>query len=146
MPEFRTPSHPDNHGITKLDDLDQATGSVDDWTGVNGLVGYSFFRFFFFNQGGTDNLLPGRPTTQTVPFMSPPNSGGPLICVSMVNGRFVTDGGAKITQRPLGQFIWNVWVAAAGVLACEIKLSDENLDDPIKVELAGTLLFYGHGE
>ena len=145
MPAFyRAPfSHRNKHGITKLDDLDQATGSIDDWTGVNGLVGYSFFRFFFFNQGGTDNLLPGRPTTQTVPFMSPPNSGGPLICVRAVNGMFVTDGGAKLTQRPLGQFMWSVWVADIGALACEIELSDDNGDDPIKVDVEGTLLFFG---
>ena len=144
---YRTPfSLRDNHGITKLDDLDQATGSIDDWTGVNGLVGYSSFHFFFFNQGGTDNLLPGRPTQQSLPFMSPPNSGGPLICVNTLNARFVTDGGAKITQRPLGQFIWSVWVPASGVLACTIKLSDENLDDPIQVDVEGTLLFFGLGQ
>jgi hypothetical protein len=144
MPAFRTPfSHRNKHGITKLDDLDQATGSIDDWTGVNGLVGYSFFSFSFFNQGGTDNLIPGRPTKLTLPFMSPPNSGGPLICVSGVNGMFVTDGGAKLTQRPLGEFMWSVWVPDIGVLACEIELSDDNGDDPIKVDVEGTLLFFG---
>jgi hypothetical protein len=63
--------------------------------------------------------------------------------VSAVNGRFVTDGGANITQRPLGQFIWNVYLPESLVLACEIKLSDENLDDPIQVNVDGTLLFFG---
>jgi hypothetical protein len=126
--------------ITKLDD---ANGIVDDWTGVNGLVGFSSFYFRFFNGGGTGNLSPGRPTTKTVNFMSPPNSGGPLVCVSMVNGAFVTNGGANLTQRPLGQFNVNVWVPASGALECEIVLSDENGDDPIIVEVGGTLLFFG---
>lgn len=145
MPAFyRTPfSHRNKDGITKLDDRDRATGSIDDWTGVNGLVGYSFFSFSFFNQGGTNNLSPGRPTKQTLSFMSPPNSGGPLICVSAVSRQFVTgNGGANLTERPLGQFLWQVWVPDSGSLACEIRLSDDNGDDPIKVDVEGTLLFF----
>ena len=63
--------------------------------------------------------------------------------MSAVNGEFVTDGGAKLTQRPLGQFMWSVWVADIGALACEIVLSDDNGDDPIKVDVEGTLLFFG---
>jgi hypothetical protein len=141
MKAFHRPlSHHSKRGITKFDD---ASGTVDDWSGVNGLIGYTFFYFSFFNGGGTGNLSPGRLTTKTAGFMSPPNSGGPLVCVSMVNGAFVTDGGANITQRPLGQFNWDVWVPDSGTLQCDILLSDENGDDPIKVEVAGTLLFFG---
>lgn len=140
MPTFRTPfSHRIKNGITKLD---QATGGVDDWTGVNGLVAYSFFGFSFFNQGGPGNLLSGRPTSQTFPFMSPPNSGTPLVCVHGVNGWFWSPGD-KLANRPLGAFLWNVWVSASNMLECEIQLSDENSDDAIKVDVEGTLLFYG---
>ena len=135
-----TLSYDSKHGITKFD---QAGGGVDDWTGVNGLVGFAPFSFFFFNEGGTGNLKPGRPTTQTVPFKSPPGSGGPLICVSNISGAFVTDGGVHLTQRPLGQFLTNVYLADTNVLGCKIMLSDENGDDPIQVSVKGTLLFYG---
>jgi hypothetical protein len=133
-------SHYSKRDITKLD---VANGTVDDWTGVNGLVGFSSFYFSFFNGGGTGNLSPGRPTSKTFNFMSPPNSGGPLVCVSLVNGAFVNSGGGTLTQRPLGQFSWNVWVPASGVLECQIVLSDENGDDPIVVQVGGTLLFFG---
>jgi hypothetical protein len=139
---YRTPfSHRNKHGITKLD---QATGGAEDWTGVNGLIGYAFFGFSFFNQGGTGNLLPGRPTSQQITFMPPPNSGGPLVCVSGVNGRFVSPDD-KLANRPLGAFLWNVWVPASGVLECEIQLTDENSDDAIKVDVEGTLLYFGLG-
>jgi hypothetical protein len=60
-------SHDDKHGIRPHD---QANGSVDSWTGVGGLAGFAGFSFFFFNGGGTGNLSPGRPTTQTAPFIS----------------------------------------------------------------------------
>jgi hypothetical protein len=144
MHPFRTPlSHRKRQGMGKLD---QETGGVGDWNGVNGLIGYSFFGFSFFNGGGTGNLEPGRPTSQQFSFMSPPNSGGPLVCVSGVNAEFVTDGGSDLTNRPLGAFLWNVWVSSSGVLECEIQLTDENSDDPIKVDVEGTLLFFGLGE
>lgn len=131
-------SHDDKHRIRPYD---QANGSVDPWTGVGGLVGFAGFSFFFFNGGGTGNLSPGRPTTQTAPFTSPPGSGA-LISVRSVSGAFVTDGGAHLTERPLGQFATNVYFSGSNRLACQIMLSDSNGDDPIQVWVNGTLLFY----
>jgi hypothetical protein len=131
-------SHDDKHGIRPQD---QANGTVNPWTGVGGLVGYANFSFTFFNGGGTGNLAPGRPTTQTAPFTSPPGSGA-LISLTGISGAFVTDGGAHLTERPLGQFVTSVYFSDANTLACQIRLSDSNGDDPIQVWVNGTLLFY----
>ncbi|MGF6312795.1 hypothetical protein ABIB82_006757 [Bradyrhizobium sp. i1.8.4] len=131
-------SYDDKHGIRPFD---QANGSVDPWTGVGGLAGFAGFSFFFFNEGGTGNLAPGRPTTQTAQFTSPPGSGA-LITLRSVSGAFVTDGGAHLTERPLGQFVTNVFFSGPNTLACQIRLSDSNSDDPIQVWVNGTLLFF----
>jgi len=133
-----TLSYNDKHGIKAFD---QASGSVAPWTGVSGLAGFATFSFFFFNGGGTGNLAPGRPTTQTAPFTSPPGSGA-LITVNSISGAFVTDGGVHLTERPLGQFMCGVYFADSSTLACEIMLSDSNGDDPIQVYVNGILLFY----
>ena len=45
--------------------FDTGTGGVGSVLPITAIVGVSGFAFDFFNEGGTNNLLPGRPTTQT---------------------------------------------------------------------------------
>jgi hypothetical protein len=83
--------------------FDTGTGAVGPVLPISAIVGVSGFSFDFFNEGGTNNLLPGRPTTQTASFQ-PPSGAGAFVCLSTVLGAFVTDGGANLTERPLGEF------------------------------------------
>src|SRR5512135_1087634 len=76
--------------------LDQETGSVDPVTPVNAILGISNFVFDFFNEGGTNNLKPGRPTTQTASLSPPAGTTYGFICLRKIAGQFVTDGGTHL--------------------------------------------------
>lgn len=121
--------------------LDVASGAVQPVTAVNAIVGISAFGFDFFNEGGTNNLLPGRPTTQRATFRAPDGAGA-FLCLRSVLGAFVTDGGSKLTERPLGEFAVSVGFADRSTLSCTIMLSDSNSDDAVKVSVHGTIVFF----
>jgi hypothetical protein len=50
---------------------------------------------------------------------------------------FVTDGGAELTDRPLGQFYYSVGFADNNTLSCSVLLSDSNGDDPVQLSVGG---------
>ncbi|MBV9655439.1 MAG: hypothetical protein JOZ42_12845 [Acetobacteraceae bacterium] len=56
-----------SHPAGEIRSGDAASGAVGPVTPISAIVGVSEFSFSFFNGGGTDNLKPGRPTTQTPP-------------------------------------------------------------------------------
>src|SRR5262245_48411812 len=80
--------HPDAPHVTPFD---TASGVVGPLITIRSIIGVSEFAFNFFNQGGTNNLKPGRPTSQTASY----NAGGApgFIVLRSFNGIFVTDGG-----------------------------------------------------
>jgi hypothetical protein len=55
--------------------FDTGTEAIGPILLISAVVGVSGFSFDFFNEGGTNNLLPGRPTTQTASF-TPPRAEG----------------------------------------------------------------------
>lgn len=57
-------------------------------------------------------------------------------------GAFVTDGGAHLTERPLGKFEVGVGFAGPRTLSCTIRLTDSNSDDPVKVSVRGLIVFF----
>jgi len=57
-------------------------------------------------------------------------------------GAFVTDGGAHLTERPLGEFEVSVGFAGPTNLPCTIRLTDSNSDDPVKVNVRGLIVFF----
>jgi len=89
--------------------FDTGAGAVGPVLPISAVVGVSGFSFDFFNEGGPNNLKPGRPTTQTASF-TPPRGAGAFVCLSTVLGAFVTNGGANLTERPLGEFEVSVGV------------------------------------
>src|SRR5436853_3898449 len=91
------------HPAGQVVPFDISTGAVQPAVLINAIVGFSEFAFDFFNEGGTNNLLPGRPTTQEAAFQ-PPDGAGALVFLRTFLGAFVTDGGVNLTERPLGEF------------------------------------------
>jgi hypothetical protein len=122
--------------------LDVETGGVGGVIPVNALIGIANFSFNFFNEGGTDNLLPGRPTTQTASLQVPAGTTNGFICLRTVSGAFVTNGGADLTERPLGQFDIDVGFGANNTLNCTVRLTDSNSDDPVRIFLSGTIIYF----
>ena len=108
---------------------------------VTSIVGFVSVFFDFFNQGGPNNLVPGRQTTQTVTV---PNPGGDPFFVFLrgISAAFVTDGGNNLTQRPLGKIEAFLTVPGVNTVACTIMLSDENSDDPIRVQVSGWAVMF----
>jgi hypothetical protein len=129
------------HPAGRLVPFDTGTGAVSPVTPVSSIVGFSTFAFDFFNEGGTGNLLPGRPTTQTASFQ-PPAGAGALVCLRSFFGAFVTDGGVHLTERPLGEFEVSVGFTGPTTLSCTIRLTDSNSDDPVKVSVQGLIVFF----
>jgi hypothetical protein len=99
--------------------FDTGIGGVGPILPITAVVGVSGFSLDFFNEGGSDNLLPGRPTTQTASF-TPPRGAGAFVCLSTILGAFVTNGGANLTERPLGEFEVSVGFAGPTTLSCAI--------------------------
>ena len=121
--------------------FDTATGAIGPVTPVSAIVGFSEFAFDFFNEGGTNNLLPGRPTTQTASFQPPARAGAFVLLRSFLCD-FVTDGGVHLTERPLGEFEVSVGFTGPTTLSCTIRLTDSNSDDPVKVSVRGLIVFF----
>jgi hypothetical protein len=108
---------------------------------INSIIGLSPFSFTFFNKGGPGNLIPGRPTTLSTTYTRPAGAGVSVI-LQTFSGAFVTDGGAHLTERPLGQFMVTFAVSGSNTLSCTVILSDSNGDDPVQIFANGALLFF----
>jgi len=126
-------------GEMHLGDIER--GSVGRFTPVQSITGFVSVFFDFFNEGGTNNLIPGRPTTQTLTIPNPGNDGF-FVTLRGVNAAFVTEAGGALTQRPLGEV--KAWLSVPGVnqVACKIMLSDENGDDAIRVQVSGWAIMF----
>jgi hypothetical protein len=109
---------------------------------MSSILSVQGFFFDFFEPGGPDHLLPGRPLEQTTTVNRPQGSGF-LVCLNMINGAFVTDGGANLTERPLGQFNVVVGLRDPNIIVCHVRLTDENSDDPIRIQVRGAVIFFG---
>jgi hypothetical protein len=129
-------------GTDGIKPLDAETGSIGATTLVNGLIGFAGFNFTFFNGGGTDNLSPGRETTQTLDFQYPAGAAGALVSLRSVSGAFVNAGGATLAERPLGKYEVSVGFTGSNTLSCLARLTDANGDDPVQISVDGTIYFY----
>jgi hypothetical protein len=96
------------------------------------------FSFVFDEPGGTSHLLPGRPLEQTRRVDRPPGSGF-AVWLSSFSGSFVS--GTMLRQRPLGQFRVSVGIRDTNVLVCRVRLTDENMDDPVRVRVGACVMF-----
>jgi hypothetical protein len=129
------------HPAGQVVPFDTGTGAVGPVIPITAVVGVSGFAFDFFNEGGPNNLKPGRPTTQTASF-TPPAGAGAFVCLTSFLSAFVTNGGANLTERPLGEVEVGVGFAGPTTLSCTIRLTDSNSDDPVKVSVRGLIVFF----
>jgi hypothetical protein len=129
------------HPAGQVVPFDTGTGAVGSVLPITAIVGVSTFAFDFFNEGGPNNLKPGRPTTQTASF-TPPAGAGAFVCLTSFQSAFVTNGGANLTERPLGECEVGVGFAGPTTLSCTIRLTDSNSDDPVKVSVRGLIVFF----
>jgi|RhiMetdeSRZDD1v2_1073273.scaffolds.fasta_scaffold252467_1 hypothetical protein len=129
------------HPAGQVVPLDTGTGAVGSVLPITAIVGVSPFAFDFFNEGGPNNLKPGRPTNQTASF-TPPAGAGAFVCLTSFLSAFVTNGGANLTERPLGESEVSVGFAGPTTLSCTIRLTDSNSDDPVKVSVRGLIVFF----
>jgi hypothetical protein len=102
------------------------------------LVGSFPHTFTFTEFGGTNNLLPGRPLEQSVPF-TPPRGAASMAVLRGFGGAFIHPN-QTLTQRPLGQFVVSVGLKS-GSLVCRVRLTDENMDDPISIWVQAYVAF-----
>ncbi len=109
-------------GITPLD---VETGGAGAPIPVNAIVGVANFSFNFFNEGRTNNLLPGRPTTQTSSLQVPAGTTNGFIYLRSVFGAFVTNGNANLTERPLGQFAVDMEFGANNTRAVAVIMPND---------------------
>ena len=94
--------------------------------------------FFDFNEpGGTSHLLPGRPLEAGQRFTRPRGSGF-FIMLTQTNMMFVHPDGT-LTERPLGQMRVRVGVRDPDVIVCRVRLTDENMDDAVRIQVSGVL-------
>ncbi len=105
------------------------------------IIGVTPFTFTFFEPGGTNNLLPGRPLEQTQ-TVNRPRGAGFVVSLAGFNHAFVTDGGNTLTERPVGQLFVSTGIRDENILVCRVRLTDENSDDPIRITVRGTVLFF----
>jgi hypothetical protein len=99
------------------------------------------FFFDFFEPGGTDHLLPGRPLEKALQFDRPRDSGF-FVSLTSINAAFVHPDNT-LTQRPLGQFLAWAGVVSPNTLLCRVRLTDENMDDAVHIQISGVVVLFG---
>ena len=107
-----------------------------------GIEGVVEFAFRFSNKTLEEGKLPGVSRTKTITYDAPFEGTTPhFVSLRSFSGRFVTADG-KLTDRPVGAFEVDVRIAEPGVLACTVRLSDKNSDDPVEINVQGLIVFF----
>jgi hypothetical protein len=104
------------------------------------IVGFFPHTFEFFEPGGPDHLLPGRPLEQSATFTRPPGSGF-FVTLQGFHCAFVHPD-QTLTQRPLGLIRVSVGVVSPNTLVCRVRLTDENMDDAIRITVWAFVTFF----
>jgi kumamolisin len=103
---------------------------------VSSIVSVASQLFTFKENSNT----PGRFLEQSV-VVNVPAGAGWFTCIPHVMGAFTSSDFQTLTERPLGQFFVNVGMRGNN-LVCTVRLTDSNSDDPIYIEVSGTVVFY----
>jgi hypothetical protein len=64
-----------------------------------------------------------------------------FVSLRSFSGKFVTPDG-KLTDRPVGAFEVDVRIEEPGLLACTVRLTDKNSDDPVEINVRGLIVFF----
>ena len=100
------------------------------------------FAFRFSDKTLEEGKLPGLGRTKTITYDAPFGGTTPhFISLRSFSGKFVTADG-KLTDRPVGAFEVDVRIKEPGLLACTVRLSDKNSDDPVEINVQGLIVFF----
>jgi hypothetical protein len=109
---------------------------------INATVGVVAHTFEFREFGGPDHLLPGRPLSQSIPINIPPGAGWFVMLRGFGHSFMTNDPPNQLTERPLGEMVAQAGVdVGAGTLVCNVRLTDSNADDPIKIVVDVVVVF-----
>lgn len=107
---------------------------------VEGVMEFAF-NFSMKTLGEANNRTPGMRRTKTLKYASPLEGTPHFVVLRSFSGKFVKDTG-ELTDRPLGALEVSVSIKEPGTLACVIRLSDKNSDDPVEVNVRGLIVFF----
>ena len=99
------------------------------------------FNFSMKTLGEANSRTPGMRRTKTLNYTSPLEGTPHFVVLRSFSGKFVKDTG-ELTDRPLGALEVSVSIKEPGTLACVIRLSDKNADDPVEVTVRGLIVFF----
>ena len=107
---------------------------------IEGVMEFAF-NFSMKSLDESHSTTPGMRRTKTLPYSSPFDGTPHFVAVNSFSGKFVKDTG-ELVDRPLGAFEVGVWIKEPGTLACAVRLSDKNSDDPVEITVRGVLVFF----
>lgn len=107
---------------------------------IEGVMEFAF-NFSMKSLDESNSQTPGMRRTKTLTYSSPFDGTPHFVSVSSFSGKFVNDTGTLV-DRPLGAFEVGVWIEEPGTLACAVRLSDKNSDDPVEINVRGVLVFF----
>ncbi|WP_240140203.1 hypothetical protein [Streptomyces sp. MUM 178J] len=126
--ETSTPPAATLHAPSEIEAAARSSKStLAGWT----ITGFFTLHFSFNEPGGVDHLKPGRPLkdSQKIDIGEQEDA---VVAITALSGAY-TDGGKTIRQRPLGQFMVRVRFEKPDIVVCEVRLTDDNSDDPINI-------------
>ncbi|HEY2155017.1 MAG TPA: hypothetical protein VGH33_05275 [Isosphaeraceae bacterium] len=104
---------------------------------VGPTVGVQDFDFLFTDQGGTNNLLPGREVTQTLPLNWPRNANSATVLLRGFGAEYLDD------DHHLEVLITNVFFPDSNTVACNMELRDSGGDKPVSIFVNAEVIFFG---
>lgn len=131
-------------GLCHPDSVDCHPNKVGPFIPAYAIAGVAEFAFRFRAETLSDvgRETPGMARTRTIAYDGPFGGTTPhFVALRSFSGKFVT-GKGELTDRPLGAFAVDVGIKEPGTLACTIRLSDKNSDDPVEVNVRGVIVFF----
>ncbi len=124
-------------GFMRAPHVVQPLDSEGSLLSVGPTVGVQDFNFVFTDQGGTNNLLPGREVTQTLGITWPRNAASGTILLRGFGAEYLDD------DHHLEVLIVNVFFQDNNTIGCNMELRDSGGDKPVSIFVGAELIFFG---
>ena len=107
---------------------------------IDGVMEFAF-KFSMKTLDESNSKTPGMRRVKTLSYKSQFEGTPHFVALNSFSGRFVKETG-ELVDRPLAAFEVSVWIKEPGTLACAVRLSDKNSDDPVEVNVRGVIVFF----
>lgn len=107
---------------------------------IEGVMEFAF-KFSATTLDDSNSKTPGMRRIKTLNYSSPLEGTPHFVTINSFSGKFVKDSG-ELVDRPLGALEVSAWIKEPGTLACAVRLSDKNSDDPVEVNVRGMIVFF----